>query len=223
MKDIIEKIKKIDLKAMWKDKKGRAKIELTVYLIFFIGVIVFARVSSSNINNSINNKTITNNSFINEINDNYEDNITITINENKYTYHILRLGNNTKIERKDSDSENFYYVMNDKYYELDSNGNYILTTKEEVYNYLNYNYLNIDNIKNFISNGTKEDNNYRVKISDIILNSTSSEDIIITINENDKSMNIDYTNLLKIDDPSINAASVNMVFTKIDKIISLEE
>ena len=33
MKDIIEKIKKIDLKAMWKDKKGRAKIELTVYLI----------------------------------------------------------------------------------------------------------------------------------------------------------------------------------------------
>lgn len=223
MKDIIEKIKKIDLKAMWKDKKGRAKIELTVYLIFFIGVIVFARVSSSNINNSINNKTITNNSFINEINDNYEDNITITINENIYTYHILRLGNNTKIERKDSDSENFYYVMNDKYYELDSNGNYILTTKEEVYNYLNYNYLNIDNIKNFISNGTKEDNNYRVKISDIILNSTSSEDIIITINENDKSMNIDYTNLLKIDDPSINAASVNMVFTKIDKIISLEE
>lgn len=225
MKDIKEKLKKINLKEMWKDKRGRAKIELSLYLIFFLIVLVFARVSSSSINNNINNnnKNNTSNSFINEIKDNYEENISVNINENIYTYHIVRLGNNTKIERKDNDNENFYYIMNDKYYELDSSGNYILTTKEEVYPYLNYNYLNIDNIKNFISSGTKEDNNYKVKVSDIILNSTSNDDIIITINEDDKSMNINYTNLLKIDDSSISTASVTMIFTNIDKIISLEE
>lgn len=223
MKDFIKKIKKIDLKEMWKDKKGRAKIELTAYLLFFIGVVIFARVSSSNINNNIDNSFNNTNSFINDIMDNYEDNVSININNNIYTYQIIRLGNNTKIKRKENDNEKFYYIMNDKYYELDNNGNYILTTKEEVYPYLSYNYLNIDNIKNFISFGTKEDNSYIIKISDIILNSNSDDSIIITINEESKSIMIDYTNLLKIDDANITIASVNMVFNNINKIISLEE
>lgn len=34
------------LKEMWKDKKGRAKIKLCLYLIFFVGVVIFARVLS---------------------------------------------------------------------------------------------------------------------------------------------------------------------------------
>ena len=34
------------LKEMWKDKRGRAKIKLCLYLIFFAGVIIFARVLS---------------------------------------------------------------------------------------------------------------------------------------------------------------------------------
>ncbi len=222
MKNIIEKFRKVNLKEMLKEKKGRAKIELSLYLFFFIGVLLFARISSSSINNPTK-KTSINNSYINEINDNYENNISININENTYTYHIIRLGNNMKIERKNLDNESNYYVKNDKYYELDNNGNYILTTKEEIYPYLNYTYLNIDNIKNFINNGTKEGSSYKVKVSDIILNSDSSDDIIVTVNEDEKSINIDYTNLLKINDSSISTASVNMMFNNIDKIISLGE
>ena len=34
------------LKEMWKDKRGRAKIKLCLYLIFFVGVVIFARVLS---------------------------------------------------------------------------------------------------------------------------------------------------------------------------------
>ena len=209
------------LKEMWKDKKGRAKIELSLYFIFFLVVVVFARVGSSSINReniNIHNEV----SFINSIKDNYEYNMTIMIDNNTYIYKGKVLGNNISIERLEGEKINNYYIMNNKYYELDNNGNYILTTSDEVYPYMNYNYLNINSIKNFINNGIKEDNKYIVKISDIILNNTSNENIIISIDEENKSINIDYTNILKIDN-NIKNATVEITFNNINNIMSLEE
>lgn len=209
------------LKEMWKDKKGRAKIELSLYLIFFLIVVIFARVSSYTAGNIEKNHT--DESFIFSLKDNYICDINIALNGDIYEYNLKVLGNNANIVMKSSNEEKFYHLMNNKYYELDNNGNYILTTTDEVFPYINFNFLNIKNVRNFIINANKEDSEYRIKISDIILNNTSNDDVIIIVDEVNKYIEIDYSNLLKIDNEDISSALVKMTFSNIDNVLSLEE
>lgn len=114
-------------------------------------------------------------------------------------------------------------MMNNKYYILDNNGNYILTSKEDVYRYIDYKYLDINNIKEYMKVASVSDDIYTIKLSDIILNSNSSDNITITIDEENTSLVIDYTNLFKLDDSSINKVLVTISYKNINNIISLEE
>lgn len=214
--------KKLSLKERWKDKRERAKIELMLYGIFFLVIIIFARISSSMSTNIPKDNDI-NNTFIDEITDNYQYDIDITIDNNKYKYSGKKLGNNMSITRIVGTKEEFFYQMNDKYYILDTRGNYILTTTEDIYPYIEYRYLNINNIKQFIKLGTKNDTVYSVKVSDIVLNNNSADTITLTVNEEDKNIQIDYTNLFKIDNSNINKAEVNIKYSNINSINSLEE
>lgn len=216
-----KKDKKSNIKAMLKDKKGKAKLELMVYLIFFIGVIIFARVL--NFDNNKKESSNIENSFIYSIEDNYAYEINITIDDNIYHYYGQRLGYNNKITRQDNEEINTYYKEANQYYVLDSNNNYILTTINEVYPYIDYRYLNIDNIKNYLKVGTKENNIYKVKLSNIILNNTSDEEITITVSEIDKSLIIDYTNLYKLNNESTYEVLVSIKYTNINNITSLEK
>lgn len=214
--------KKLSLKERWKDKRERAKIELMLYGIFFLVIIIFARISSSMSTNIPKDNDI-NNTFIDEITDNYQYDIDITIDNNKYKYSGKKLGNNMSITRIVGTKEEYFYQMNDKYYILDTKGNYILTTAEDIYPYIEYRYLNINNIKQFIKLGTKNDTVYSVKVSDIVLNNNSADTITLTVNEEDKNILIDYTNLFKIDNSNINKAEVNIKYSNINSINSLEE
>ena len=214
--------KKLNLKERWKDKRERAKIELMLYGIFFLVIIIFARISSSMSTNIPKDNDI-NNTFIDEITDNYQYDIDITIDNNKYKYSGKKLGNNMSITRIVGTKEEYFYQMNDKYYILDTKGNYILTTAEDIYPYIEYRYLNINNIKQFIKLGTKNDTVYSVKVSDIVLNNNSTDTITLTINEEDKNILIDYSNLFKIDNSNINKAEVNIKYSNINSINSLEE
>lgn len=214
--------KKLSLKERWKDKRERAKIELMLYGIFFLVIIIFARISSSMSTNIPKDNDI-NNTFIDEITDNYQYDIDITIDNNKYKYSGKKLGNNMSVTRIVGTKEEYFYQMNDKYYILDTKGNYILTTAEDIYPYIEYRYLNINNIKQFIKLGTKNDTVYSVKVSDIVLNNNSADTITLTVNEEDKNIQIDYTNLFKIDNSNINKAEVNIKYSNINSINSLEE
>lgn len=213
--------KKISLREMWKDRRGKAKIKLALYGIFFVGVLLFAKVSSYVNPPREDNNTIPN-SFILALRDNYEYDMEIEINDNKYTYHGRKLGNNENL-KVTSDKEEYYYIMNNKYYILDNNGNYILTTKEEVYPYIDNHLLNINYIKELLQMSVKVDNENRVELSKMILNSASENYITIELGEDSKKIVIDYTELLKLDDDSINKAVVTITYSNIDKIISLEE
>lgn len=214
--------KKLSLKERWKDKRERAKIELMLYGIFFLVIIIFARISSSMSTNIPKDNDI-NNTFIDEITDNYQYDIDITIDNNKYKYSGKKIGNNMSITKIVGTKEEYFYQMNDKYYILDTRGNYILTTAEDIYPYIEYRYLNINNIKQFIKLGTKNDTVYSVKVSDIVLNNNSADTITLTVNEEDKNILIDYTNLFKIDNSNINKAEVNIKYSNINSINSLEE
>jgi len=212
--------KKINLKEKWNDKRERAKIELILYAIFFIGVIIFVRVGNNISNNNIN---ISDNLFISQINDNYSYDIKININDNNYEYIGKVLGYNSTIEKKDSNTDEYFYKKNDKYYKLDQDNGYILSNKNDIYDVINYDYMDINNIKEYIKTSNNDNGIYKVKISDIILNSSSSDYITIKLDNINNTIEIDYTNLLRINDNNITKAIVTITYSDINKIISLEE
>lgn len=212
--------KKFNLKEKWNDKRERAKIELILYAIFFIGVIIFVRVGNNISNNNINTSD---NLFISQINDNYSYDIKININDNNYEYIGKVLGYNSTIEKKDSNTDEYFYKKNDKYYKLDQDNGYILSNKNDIYDVINYDYMDINNIKEYIKTSNNDGGIYKVKISDIILNSSSLDYITIKIDNINNIIEIDYTNLLRINDNNITKAIVNITYSDINKIISLEE
>lgn len=212
--------KKINLKEKWNDKREKAKIELILYTIFFIGVIIFVRVGNNISNNNINTSD---NLFISQINDNYSYDIKININDNNYEYIGKVLGYNSTIEKKDSNTDEYFYKKNDKYYKLDQDNGYILSNKNDIYDVINYDYMDINNIKEYIKTSNNDNGIYKVKISDIILNSSSSDYITIKIDNINNTIEIDYTNLLKINDSNITNAIVTITYSNINKLNSLEE
>lgn len=215
-----EEKKKLTLKEKLKDKRERAKLELLFYGIFFLAIIVFTRILSGYNDVPKVNDT---KSFINEITDNYEYNIDINIDNNKYKYYGKRLGNNMSINKVIDNKYDYFYKMGNKYYILDNNGNYILTSVEDIYNYIDYRYLDISNIKEYIKLGTKDNNNYNIKVSDLILNSNNTNNITISIDELNNTITLDYTELFKIDNNNLNKEIVTIKYTNINKINSLEE
>lgn len=216
-----EEKKKLTLKEKLKDKRERAKLELLFYGIFFLAIIVFTRILSGYNDVPKVNDT---KSFINEITDNYEYNIDINIDNNKYKYYGKRLGNNMSINKVIDNKYDYFYKMGNKYYILDNNGNYILTSVEDIYNYIDYRYLDISNIKEYIKLGTKDNNNYNIKVSDLILNNNNNTNTItISIDELNNTITLDYTELFKIDNNNLNKEIVTIKYTNINKINSLEE
>lgn len=215
-----EEKKKLTLKEKLKDKRERAKLELLFYGIFFLAIIVFTRILSGYNDVPKVNDT---KSFINEITDNYEYNIDINIDNNKYKYYGKRLGNNMSINKVIDNKYDYFYKMGNKYYILDNNGNYILTSVEDIYNYIDYRYLDISDIKEYIKLGTKDNNIYNIKVSDLILNSNNTNNITISIDELNNTITLDYTELFKIDNNNLNKEIVTIKYTNINKINSLEE
>ena len=84
-------------------------------------------------------------------------------------------------------------------------------------------YFDINYIKELINIASKENDIYKVKLSTLILNNTTDNYITITVNEESKSIVIDYTELFKIDDNNINKVIITMIFSNINQILSLEE
>ena len=212
--------KKLTLKEKWNDKRERAKIELLLYVIFFISVIIFVRVGNNISNNNINTSD---NLFISQINDNYCYDTKVNINDNNYEYIGKVLGYNSTIEKKDSNTDEYFYKKNDKYYKLDQDNGYVLSNENDIYNIISYDYMDINNIKEYIKTSNNDNDIYKVKISDIILNSSSSDYITIKLDNINNTIEIDYTNLLRINDNNITKAIVTITYSDINKIISLEE
>lgn len=212
---------KMSLKEKLKDKRERAKIELIIYGIFFVGVIIFARVldSTSSSNIQVENKV---DSFVYSVLDNYEYDMILTIDNDEYHYYGRVLGNNSKINLEIDSIVKSYYYMNKKYYILE-NDNYILTNVEDIYPYIDYRYLDINVIKEYLKLAVKNNNTYKVKIKDIMLNSQSEEYITINVEEGDKNIVIDYSNLFKLTNKNNEKVIVNVTYSNIGNIISLEE
>ena len=213
--------KRLSLKERWKDKRERAKIELMLYGIFFLIIIVFARISNSMSNNIP--KEEDNKIFISEITDNYSYDIDITIDNDNYKYYGKVLGHNMNIHKVVDTEDEYFYKMNNKYYILDDNGNYILTNDKEIFSYIDYRYLDINTIKEYIKMGTLNNNIYTIKVSDILLNNNSNDVITITVDDINKELIIDYTNLFKVNNNNLYKELVRIKYSNINSISSLDK
>lgn len=202
------------------DSRFKTKTKLSLYTLFVVFVAIFAVSSRNNIktneidyqqptennnnNNNIQNETTndTNNKITFDLPNEYNYKIDVTINETNYQY----IGNKNSIREtitKTVGNINANYVYeNNQYYKENDTENYILTTKEEVYDIVDYNYIDIETINTYLSKSTEIDNQYTVYLKDIILGNDSREYITITL-ENNK-VNVDYTKLLNYFDKSIN-------------------
>jgi len=210
----------------WKsDKKYQTKIKLLLYTVFVIIVSVYAiSINNSNENllpneentNEVNkeqNETNLDEEDIIKIIENYNYEITITINDDKYKYSGTKnKAEKTIIKEYDDTIINYIYKNNNYYQYIDDN--YIITTKDEVYDITSYNYLNLENINQYLKKAIKQNNQYLVYIKDIILGDESEDYFVILVN--DDKINIDYTPLMKKFNNQIEKYKVNIKIEEIE-------
>lgn len=207
MKDFLEK---------WNsDSKFRAKIKLGLYTLFVVIVSVFALSARGNEDLAITNDIDQNEqeTSIIEIPDKYNYKISIQINDGSYEYNGTKEIDKETITKISNNITTNYIYQDGNYYQED-NGNYILSSKKEVYDIVSYNYLNLETINQYLSKAKKENNTYIVYLKDIILGSDSEECITITISKN--KVNIDYTSLMKLFNQSVESYVIEIVIEEIE-------
>lgn len=208
MNDFLEK---------WKtDHKFKTKIKLLAYTLFVMIVTIYA-ISLNRQNNElplqepdsniIDDQTKSNKNTLINIPDEYNYEVEVTIDAEKYNFSGSKKTSETTIKKENNNEIKEYLLRNDKYYEV-IDDNFIITTKKEVYNPINYSYLNLENINKYLENSTKENNQYKVYLKDIVLGNDSQDYITIDIIDNE--YKIDYTNLINSFDNNYNSYIVDI-------------
>lgn len=200
-----------------KDPKFKAKIKLGLYTLFVVIVSIFALSirPDENLTNTPTNdnlkENIQNKSTI-EIPDKYEYKINITVNNNYYQYKGIK-GNEKETISKTIDNVTTNYLYQNKNYYKEENKQYVLTSKEEVYDVIKYDCINLEIINQYLEKSKKENNIYRTYLKDVMLGNNSEEYITITI-DNDE-INIDYTSLIKYFDETTEKYLINIEIKEI--------
>ena len=210
MKDFMEK---------WNSEpKFKIKVKLGLYTLFMIVVSIFALSTGRNVpveNTSLLDDKINNKENIVKINvpEKYNYTINITINENNYQYTGKKQRNAEQITKIINDTSTDYLYQGNNYYEkIDEE--YMITTKDEVYNIIDYNYLNLDIINQYLSKSKIENKKNIVYLKDIILGNTSEEYITISIDDN--IVNVDYTALMNNFNKSVEKNIVEIIIEDIE-------
>lgn len=197
------------------DKKFKVKIKLLLYTIFIVIVTIYAASlnassSSSNILNGIKNEVNQDESTdIINLSPEYTYTATVKIDTEIYTYTITKTKENTTIIKEYQDKVENYQYQNNNYYKMQDNAEYILTTKEEVWQNVNSTYIDINTINTYLKQAKKDSNQYLVYLKDIILGNTSSDYFVILVNSN--KISIDYTPLVKQFNNEIDNYEVDIV------------
>ena len=211
MKEFIEK---------WKNEpKFKEKVKLIAYTLFVVIVSIFAistgrkdsMLNISEIDNETNYKEDT--TIIN-IPEEYNYTINITINNDYYKYIGKKISNEEKITKIVNDVNTNYLYQKNNYYKQ-NNEEYVLTNKDEVYDIVDYNYINLDIINQYLSKSKRENNKNIVYLKDIILGNDSEKYITISI-DNNSTVNIDYTELIKNFNESVENYIVEIIIEEIE-------
>ena len=198
----------------WKtDSRFKAGIKLGLYLLFVICVAIFAFANRAPVANDIVDNEQKKDNLTIKIPNKYNYTIDITINENHYQYTGTKNLNVETINKIVDTTTTYYKYEQGKYYVYEHN-NYVLTTKENVYDSINPVYLKLETINQYLSKSTKLQDQYFVYLKDMLLANDSEEYIVITLNEN--KVNINYTSLMKEFDNTITNYLVEIIIEEIE-------
>lgn len=208
------------------DSRFKTKVKLGTSSLFVLLVAVFA-VTSNGVNHANNTSYVEeNNNTINETNDinNQEPQLIKIPEEYNYTTNIVINGEKysyigTKYKQKEnitkiSNDVNINYIYQESNYYKEENSEYILTSKEDVYDIINSNYLKLETINQYLTKSLKQEETNIVQLKDIILGIENEGYITITLNNN--KTKIDYTSLIKEFDKSIESCIIEITIEEIE-------
>lgn len=199
--------KKESFSTKWKDKKYQAKVKLSIYGIFILIVIILGSIGNNSSLDNSNTKDIDNNisdnSSINDSKDifllpknkDYKYNIDIKLDDKEIKYNG-EVNDVVEVITKDIDNVKYSYKYIDKKYYVSKNNNYVLTSRDNIYDIVDYSYIDNDVINSYLKEGKLVGNKSVVYIKDIVLDYKGNDYITYTLN--DKKIEIDYTKLYNI-------------------------
>lgn len=211
--------KKESFSTKWKDKKYQAKVKLSIYGIFILIVIILGSIgNNSSLGNDIDNN-ISDNSTINDSKDifmlpknkDYKYNIDIKLDDKEIKYNG-EVNDVVEVITKEIDNVKYSYKYIDKKYYVSKNNNYVLTSRDNIYDIVDYSYIDNDVINSYLKEGKLVGNKSIVYIKDIVLDYKGNDYITYTLS--DKKIEIDYTKLYNI----LNDNKIDSLVIKIEYI-----
>lgn len=181
--------------------------------------------------------------FVNDISNNYVYDVGIVVKKkdsngtegtSEYNYSGKSYKDTMIINKKAGDSQIVFYKVEDDYYSKDGD-NYKKVEDSLVYDLVSDDYIELDNLKKFISlasldhytnySSGKKEYVYNLKLSDVILNykEDTSVDFNIVVENNIVTVDVDYTNIIKLDDDienykSIDSCIIKYTYSEIGKV-----
>ena len=223
-------------------------IGYTVFIVFLIVFINVSNVGNNYSYNSVDNNNLNANddnelqeedsNLFKDIDDNYSYNVDVVVKtkdengndiESKVNYNGDSYKENLVINKVYDNVNSTYYKVEDEYYykELDE---FKLAVLDDIYNLIDGKYIEFSSVKGYIDKASldhftdyssgKMEYVYDLLVRDVIL-SYKGEDTVpinVVIENNTVSINIDYTNLLKIVDSNIVSCVVNYKYENIGKV-----
>lgn len=197
-----------------KDSKNKAKIELLILMIFMVFAFTYTKMLSlknkpniDNIpSNSINSPSNEDISFKDIVNYNFK--IKATINKNEGTKVLNYTGNVNNTNGSIIKDGKSYHIINNEYYDNEYN------KANDLFDVIEAKYFSLDNISNYITRDNLKNNHYETKVNVIVNNQLQEAYIYLDI-INNTTIKIDYTNLAKLTDTTINSYLVEYTIDRI--------
>ena len=224
-------------KKMKEDKKYNAKVQLIGYGVFILIIVVFLNVGSMVGGNStgvLENDIIEEVNIIDEIDNNYEYNINISLSKGEelvsnYRYYGKRYNDNKEINKEVGEVVSSYYKVNDYYYVM--NGEELsFVEKNIIYDLVDSKYIELDNVMEMVDKASLDHvvddslgNNesvYNLYVKDMVISVKNDDIISFNVKEVDNKLliDVDYTNLIKVFDESVTSFKVSYEYFNVGDV-----
>ena len=224
-------------KKMKEDKKYNAKVQLIGYGVFILIIVVFLNVGSMVGGNStgvLENDIIEEVNIIDEIDNNYEYNINISLSKgeelvNNYRYYGKRYNGNKEINKEVGEVVSSYYKVNDYYYVM--NGEELsFVDLNVIYDLVDSKYVELDNVMEMVDKASLDHvvddslgNNesvYNLYVKDMVISVKNDDIISFNVKEVDDKLliDVDYTNLIKVFDESVTSFKVSYEYFNVGDV-----
>jgi hypothetical protein len=224
-------------KKMKEDKKYNAKVQLIGYGVFILIIVVFLNVGSMVGGNStgvLENDIIEEVNIIDEIDNNYEYNINISLSKgeelvNNYRYYGKRYNGNKEINKEVGEVVSSYYKVNNYYYVM--NGEELsFVDLNVIYDLVDSKYVELDDVMGMIDKASLDHvvddslgNNesvYNLYVKDMVISVKNDDVISFNVEEVDDKLliDVDYTNLIKVFDESVTSFKVSYEYFNVGDV-----